>query len=129
MGDAAAWSPGVARRPPKKGGTGDLRVRLKEDKWNGRLSLEGLPRYDAMRDPNCPRAMSAIFNEQQRVKANKLRLEVGVKLRAPGGGGGGWRQAPAACGGAPVAEPVPLLGKGCRCWSCARPTAATRRRP
>ena len=117
MGDAAAWSPGVARRPPKKGGTGDLRVRLKEDKWNGRLSLEGLPRYDAMRDPNCPRAMSAIFNEQQRVKANKLRLEVGVKLRAaPGGGGGGEYGAPGPRARVPatrpVAEPVPLLGKG-----------------
>ena len=69
MGDAAAWSPGVARRPPKKGGTGDLRVRLKEDKWNGRLSLEGLPRYDAMRDPNCPRAMSAIFKGMEENKA------------------------------------------------------------
>ena len=72
MGDAAAWSPGVARRPPKKGGTGDLRVRLKEDKWNGRLSLEGLPRYDAMRDPNCPRAS---HNHKTSVFSNTTLLE------------------------------------------------------
>ena len=68
------------RRPMAKKGTSDIRVRLKEQKWDGGVSNASLPRYDAMQDPNCPRAISMIFNEQQRVKANTLSLEVGVKL-------------------------------------------------